>query len=195
MANKTLQANVFQSLITELVVSPSVLSFCDFLFARHEVASFCRSGDVVLVGRGVLDSSFKIPQQPDSQVFTFNRCIFSKMVIYSNQYSKPEKSNDTIFRLQNEKFVEVLNLLYCNETAYAKVVYFRVNQVRLSSAAHDREEDLPVITDVKLTHLFKVEEKEDNEIIEVTALVEKCVLIKIGGSTYISTIPNTVEIQ
>ena len=42
MANKTLQKNVYQSLVTELVESPNILMFCNSLFARNKVASFRR---------------------------------------------------------------------------------------------------------------------------------------------------------
>ena len=124
MTKKTLQANFFKSLVTEVVEAPNVKAFCDSLFSRKEVACFHRIGDVVLIGKGTLDPASTI--DAGVEVLSFDRCISSGMVIHSEYYTKAQKSKDSVFRLENECFVNVIKLLKYGDTAYAEVEFLNV---------------------------------------------------------------------
>ena len=165
--------------------------YCDSLFSRNEVASFCRSGDVVLIGNGYPNYNF--PSPPDSQVLEFDRCIFSKTVFHSAQYDRPLKTDDTVFRLKNKKFVQVLHILYCDGIALSEVVYLNVNKVIMTCI--EQKASLPTIDHVEINHLFKVEDRKYKDIIRVTDLNEKCVHLELDDVTYLCTLPNFFEIQ
>ena len=66
----------------------------------------------------------------------------------------------------------------------------------LYDAARDSNYDYLEINDIVLRHLFEVVKTENNDIIKVTELKEKCDFINTDGDrTYISTLQNIYEIQ
>ena len=80
MAKNILQEIMLPTFLSVLVKSPAVFEYCNSLYSRQEVSSFCRTDDV-LIGKGTFDSTF--PSYGDKAVFTFNRCIFLNIVIHT----------------------------------------------------------------------------------------------------------------
>ena len=117
IVKETLQANCSKSLVTEVVESPTVKAFCNSLFSRHEAASFCCSGDFVLIGRDTLDPNYRNTSSIHVEPLTFDRSISPGMVIHSKKYTKSEKSKDTVFQNKNKRFVTVLNLINSDGSA------------------------------------------------------------------------------
>ena len=100
MSKDTLKENVLQSLKSELVESRTVLEYCNSLYSRQEVSSFCRTDGVVLIGKDSLEPT--LPLYEDKADFTFNRCIFLNMAIHTKNYDLEHKSNNNVFHLENE---------------------------------------------------------------------------------------------
>ena len=106
------------------------------------------------------------------------------MVIHSKKYTKPQKSNFQVFRLENEYFVTVLNLINSDGTEYAEVEYLYVEDVVIHNKARNKNNEYLVIHSVSARYFFEVigvEELEKNDIIKVRELKEKCVFVKIGA--------------
>ena len=130
------------------------------------------------------------------EVLSFDRCICSGMVIHSEYYTKARKSKNSVFRLENECFVNLLKRLKYGDIAYAKVGFTNVKNIVLYNAARESNYDYLEINDVVLRRLFEVVKSENNDIIKVTKLKTKCVFINTDGDrTYISTLPNIYETQ
>lgn len=115
MAKKTLQANACQIIVEEASDENNCKDYCRSLFSRTEVSTFYRTAFDNVV------------------VLTFQRCIFKGMVINSVDYERAIKSDNTTFLLENRKFVQVLNILLCDENAYVEIVNFQVEKMVLSS--------------------------------------------------------------
>ena len=102
MAIRTLQANVFKSVVQESTEISPCLSYCESLFSRNVVKNYCRSSaqDVVFLGKGKKDSDYLKLSQERTDVLTFNRCTFRNMIVHSVEYRRPQKTNDSFSSLQ-----------------------------------------------------------------------------------------------
>lgn len=117
------------------------------------------------------------------------------MAIHTEEYDKHHKTNNSVFRLENKNFVQVLNLQLYDEDSYAEVTYLKVENLIIPKAMESDSSTLPPIDDVQFNHLFEVKERLSTAIIAVKELKEKCVFMKLPNKTYISTLPNVYEIQ
>ena len=152
MSKDTLKENVLQSLKSELVESRTVLEYCNSLYSRQEVSSFCRTDGVVLIGKDSLEPT--LPLYEDKADFTFNRCIFLNMAIHTKNYDLEHKSNNNVFHLENEQFVQVLNLTHYDKEAYAGITNFKIVDVILPEKVEDRDNNLPLIDDIKVLYII-----------------------------------------
>lgn len=78
-----------------------------------------------------MDERYEMYTKNGTEVLTFHRCIYKHIVVHSVLYERAVKSNDTVFLLNSGDFVQVINILYFDEAAYAEVRYLKAEKVHL----------------------------------------------------------------
>ena len=198
MAKKTLQGSVFKSIVQESTeISPCTM-YCNSLFVRNEVVNFNRSIDreVVFIGKGKKDSKYSSLSKNGEEVLTFDRCILRSMIVHSVRYECPQKSDDTIFRLCNGQFIQVLNLLHIEQESLAGVQYLKVDHLVFTCSDIGSTCEKCNLIDFDSKNIMRVIKTISGvKIIPLLNISEKCIVMKVHKNIYISTLPNTIEIQ
>lgn len=201
MSKKMMQMNIFQNLLSQMEAGNiACIPFYRTLFGRcYENASFRKIGAAVFVGKGwPYNPGWEIRRiiPIEGEVIAYQRCIFSKMVMTSVLYTRAQKSNNTTFITKDGAVVKILNLLYCRAAAFAEVARIGAMRVTLPTVEDENSRRYcPVIDDVRVNGLFVLRKHFVTTIIPLEDILEKCVVMDVDEQTYISRLPNTVEIQ
>lgn len=133
MTKRTLQASVFKSIIDKTPDMSPCMTYCDSLFNRSEVENYCRtvSDDVVFIGKGKQDCNYPNLSNTDNCVSSFERCVIRKMILHSTEYKLPQKTNNTVFQLQNGDFVRVVNILKCDNEGWVEIEKSNANKLKI----------------------------------------------------------------
>ena len=105
-----------------------------------------------------------------------------------------------MFLLNDEVFVMLLNLLYCDGTGYAEILELNTTNVFLSCENFNVNADIFSliihIENLISKNVFKVQVSSRKKIVSVYYNIkEKCILMNIDSdNTFVSMLPNTTEI-
>ncbi|XP_011685304.1 PREDICTED: uncharacterized protein LOC105448453 [Wasmannia auropunctata] len=181
ISNRFIQRNNFLSMVEEISSSNTCTDYCQSIFLKNRTEKFCRSMDnkAVFLGTGVYDDDCIRYAKDDQSARTFDRCIYNNIIFHGTGYEQPKKTNNTVIITRQKKFAQILKFLYTNTASYAKVIYLQV-------------ENIPEIPGLHIMELFK---KTNIELLNIKDILEKCILIDVKCKTYISRLPNTIEIQ
>lgn len=158
--------------------SDEIKDYCSNLFSHKRLSTFVHYGDennVVFVG----NSTFRNIDGTLARVY--KKCIYKHKVFHSIQYTRAQRTNDSVIKLADSDFGQIMNILCIDEKCY-----FQISRIQLF-------EEKPF----NVKHIEKIwsENFDQYRIIPIGDVKCKMNLINTRSARYLSELPNDFEIQ
>lgn len=188
IAVKHLKRKILKSNIEHNSRTPECQEFCENLWEQKSLKR-CITTDngLTLIGAGVRNK--KISQSlaqyldcPESPVTCYKRSNFKGMILRSIEYTRPQKTDDTMVKLRNGQFFQIHHFIESNQTGYVHGQIISATQYQCN--------------EVIVHHLWNVSSLEGPEmIIHPDEIQEKLIHITIDGKNYLGCLRNSGVIQ
>ncbi|CAH1163412.1 unnamed protein product [Phaedon cochleariae] len=117
----------------------------------------------------------------DIYVTVYNRVIINNTLYSSSNYCENKKNNNSCVQLIDGHFAIILKIYKLNES-----IKLRVQKMNC---------DLFFIHENSVENCWVVDNVQCKEVIDISQISEKVLLMKVDGTSYVSKFPNHVEIQ
>ena len=170
IAKRTLLKLIFDHTLKILASSETCVNFCENMFSHPDCKNAVKASDQILL-LGPLGQS-----EDGAQLY--QRCIFKSSMFHSTKYIRPTKTNDTFIVLTSKEIGEITDFKYKNGTTYVSLHLFS---------------EVPM--DLQISHISEIQRTISTITVPLEFIDKKLMYMEVGDSSFVTRLPNTVEIQ
>lgn len=177
MCIKSLNLLKYRARVPNDNISENVKNYIDSVFtSKTFTQSAVKVGDITFFGPNPTNVFDSVVEKE------FKRCIFQNHVYSSVTYLRSKKLNDTVVKLKNGEFIQIIRICLLPDnrcTLYVKkiiVTPFMIGQTQVP-------------------HIWIVKCNCDHANVLLTEIECKAVVVDVGDRHFVCAIPNTVEAQ
>lgn len=178
MSRKHLQSLTFKTGNTTSS-SEKVKDYCVNLFSHKRLSRFYKKGpeNITYFGKSSLKQI-----NGKGQCLTYEKCIFKGDVYHSIQYSRAKKTDDTVVKLHSGEFGRIVNIVHKDNQCYLQISLFEI---------------FPDDPFEGVRHIKKVHSTDTKNVLTVPIDNVQCkvLFINVRNASYLSILPNNIEIQ